>query len=196
MNSSVQGIPHSRIPIRPPPEVDPRIAVATHIFGAILGLMKFVVPDLPDWNHVIDRQPLGEPRGRAGAPRVIEEPDDVAELLVIQVIGDPLLINQISDVTIPGQTSLRERWAALPGVAGTRNCKAATDDPDLGADPRRRQLTSKRHFALPLKGEGRQVQTMTIGGRLGNSLHKHGGHSAGLLFSDNCILARLSSGFR
>src|SRR4030095_6388612 len=62
---------------------------------ALAHLTKEAARDRPDGNGLIDGQSLLEAQGRTGAPGLVEEPDDFVDLVIVQLVGDPLLIGQL-----------------------------------------------------------------------------------------------------
>jgi hypothetical protein len=60
--------------------------------------------DRSNGNGLIDYQSPVKAQGRAGAPGLVEEPNDFAELIIVQFMGRPVLIDQLSDVAVPDST--------------------------------------------------------------------------------------------
>ena len=89
------------------------------VYGTVLAhLTKEAARDRPNRNGLIDGQSLLEAQGRTGAPGLVEEPDEFVDLVIVQLVGDPVLIDQLSDVAVPGPTSGRERRSPLHRLAG------------------------------------------------------------------------------
>lgn len=47
-----------------------------------------------------------------------EEPDDLPELFVIQLVSDPVLVDQLGNVTVPGSTGCGEWWSLNHRLTG------------------------------------------------------------------------------
>ena len=103
---------------------------------ALAILTKGTARDRPNGNGLIDSQSLLKTQTRTGALGLVEEPDDFAELVVVQFVGRPVLIDQLSNVAVPGSTGGRERRPPLHRLGGARHQKPATDDRGLSIDPR------------------------------------------------------------
>ena len=77
---------------------------------------KWATRDRSNGNGLIDCQAVVEAQGRAGAPGIVEEPDDFAELIIVQFVGRPVLIDQLSDVAferLDEPTIDADAWTSL-----------------------------------------------------------------------------------
>ena len=118
----------------------------------MLAHLKEAARDRPNWNGLIDSQSLLEAQGRTGAPGLTAEPDEFVDLVIVQLVGDPVLIDQlgVAGRSSPWQGSRQQRPPFHRSAAAIRQ-KATTDDKSLGIDPRTQRLALRCHPDLPAR---------------------------------------------